>query len=492
VKGRRGLLRTLAGALAVACVAVAVPAGPSTAATPATPRVVNGDPGEPSRHPYLVSLLQASRYAQDGAFQAQFCGGTLTTPTTVVTAAHCLVDEKTGDERPASSLLVGIGPSLRDPALRVVEVSRVTVNPDYTRRTAVNDIAVLTLATPVTDVATLRPVSPDEAPALTSPGSLVEVVGWGNTSTSAKQFPDVFRVGRLVVFPDSSCGGGRQFTYNGVVFNGFDSSEADARVMVCAAGATSAGTVIDSCQGDSGGPLVAGEGVAARLVGVVSWGEQCASRYPGVYTRVSSEFAFLQGTGAVPAAPTVPTQPPALTVTVASGGLIVGFTAADDGSAVTAFAATALDPATGQAANCVAAATPSGTAASCTIEGLTNGTAYQVTGISGTALGNSPVAGPVVASPAPVPTAGRIVKALPQSRGKVAFRLTPTADNGSPLTLHQVVCTPVAGGAARSADVTGPRVVVSGLRPVRYSCVLRADNALGSSLSAPIRVRGPR
>lgn len=480
------------GVLVVACAAVGMTAVPSLASTPATPRVVNGDPGDASRHPYLVSLLQASRYAQDGPFQAQFCGGTLTTPTTVVTAAHCLVDERTGDQRQAGSLLVGLGPSLRDPALRVVKVAQVTVNPDYARRTAVNDIAVLTLATPVTDVVTLRPVSPDEAAALTSPGSLVEVVGWGNTSTSSKQFPDVFRVGRLVVFPDSSCGGGRPFTYNGVVFNGFDSSEADPRVMVCAAGATDAGTVIDSCQGDSGGPLVAGQGSAARLVGVVSWGEQCASRFPGVYTRVSSEYGFLESMGAVPAAPAVPTQPPALTVTVASGGLVVGFTAADDGSEVTAFAATALDPVTGQAVNCVAPVRVPQGVASCTIVGLTNGTAYQVTGISGTAQGNSPVAGPIGAVPAPVPTVGRIVKAIPQARGTLAFRLTPTVDNGSPLTVHQVVCTPVRGGAVRSADVTGPRVVVSGLRPVRYTCVLRADNAVGSSQSAPIRVRGPR
>ena len=277
-----------------------------------------------------------------------------------------------------------------------------------------------------------------------------------------------------------------------VHLNGFGSDEADPRVMVCAAGATPAGAVIDSCQGDSGGPLVAGEGEAARLVGVVSWGEECASRFPGVYTRVSSEYDFLVDAGAVPAAPTVPTQPPSLAVTVASGGLVVGFTAADDGSAVTAFAATALDPVTGQAANCVAPASGVRASGTCTITGLVNGTAYQVTGISGTEQGNSPVAGPVTATPAPVPTVGRLVKAIPQSRGKVAFRVTASADNGSALTLNRVICTPVAGGAVRSADVTGPRVVVSGMRPVRYSCVLRAENAIGASQSAPVRVRAPR
>ena len=34
------------------------------------------------------------------------------------------------------------------------------MNPDYARRTAVNDVAVLTLAEPVTDIPFLRPASP--------------------------------------------------------------------------------------------------------------------------------------------------------------------------------------------------------------------------------------------------------------------------------------------------------------------------------------------
>ncbi len=296
-------------------------------------------------------------------------------------------------------------------------------------------------------------------------------------------------MGRLVVFPDAACGDGEQFVLNGVTFNGFDSDEADARVMVCAAGATDAGAVIDSCQGDSGGPLIAGDDPAARLVGIVSWGEACASRFPGVYTRVSSEYDFLSANGAVPKVAIIPTAPPALAVAARSGQLIVAFTAPTDGSEVTAFAATVVDPATGQSWNCFTAPSPAGVPATCAVDGLVNGTPYAVTGIAGNPLGNSPVAGPVQASPSPLPVVGRIVKALPLGAGRVAFRLSPSQPNGSPLTSNQVICVPVAGGPARAADATARRAVVTSLRPIRYSCVLRAENAFGAAESAPVRVK---
>ena len=92
-----------------------------------TPRVINGDPESPDQYPFLVSLLLADRLAENGAFEAQFCGGTLTSPTTVVTAAHCVVDQKTGDQRAARTVLIGFGSNLRDPGLRVVRVAQIVV-----------------------------------------------------------------------------------------------------------------------------------------------------------------------------------------------------------------------------------------------------------------------------------------------------------------------------------------------------------------------------
>ncbi len=477
----------------VAAVAAAILAGVTGAATAAAqpvvqPRIINGDDGPAAEFGYLVALLLPDRYAKSGAFDAQFCGGTLTTPTTIVTAAHCVVDESTGDVRAPSGVLVGLGSNLKSPSLRVVEVARVTPNPDYARRTASNDVAVLTLAEPVPNAVVLTPATPAEAAALTSPGSTVRVAGWGRMSVAQQTYPAAYRVGKLVVFPDGACGSGQSFTVGGVRFNGFSSSQADPSSMLCAAGVTSSGSIIDSCQGDSGGPLVAGNGEDARLVGVVSWGKECATNFAGVYARVAAEYDFLASLGA--AGPNAPTQPPALAVAPRPGGLLVSLTPAADGSKATAFAVSVLDPATGQVLNCFTQPRKDGAPATCQVDGLTDGTAYQVTAITGTTLGNSPVAGPVAATPAAVPEVGRIVKATSVA-GRVVVRVTPSSSAASPVTSTQVVCTP-ASGPTVAADVTGRRAVLTGMRPIRYSCVVRATNAAGPADSPVFVVRVPR
>ncbi len=482
------IARAIAMAVIASVLATLTTGQAATAAPTASPRIVNGDPGNGAEFPYLVALLTAARVEEEGAFQAQFCGGTLTTPTTVVTAAHCVVDRKTGDVLAPSTILIGFGTSLRGDDLRLVHVTTVTPNPAYLSRTAANDVAILTLAEPITGVAFLQPVGAGEVATLAAPGTAVRVAGWGNTSASGKSFPDAFRVGNVVIFPDASCGAGEPFALGTYTFKGYGASDADARVMLCAIGLTEDQKVIDSCNGDSGGPLVAGQGAGARLVGIVSWGEECAINLPGVYTRVSSQIEFLQANNAIaspkPIPNAIPAVAPMLAATAQSARIVVGFAAGDDAE-ITAFAATVVDPATGQAWNCFAEPRGDGTPSYCAVEGLANGTAYDVTGIAGNPNGNSPVAGPISVTPIAVPVVGRITKTVSAGRGTATFRVSRSDANGSALVSTRVVCTPVGGGARRGAAVRAGRAVITSMRSVRYSCVLRAQNDVGIAESLP-------
>lgn len=461
-----------------------ITAAPAQAMSPA---VVNGTEATKSDFPFAVAILDADRVLTDGPFQAQFCGGALTTSRTVVTAAHCMVDQKDGTRATPDEVVVAIGHALKSPDLRIVKVTGIAVHPQYRKDTAENDVAVLTLAEPVTDVPIIMPMRPTDLRTYVDQGAQARVVGWGNQSTSGNSFPDHLRVGRLIVFPDTACGSNVPFVLRGVEFDGFDPDEANADVMVCAAGVTSTGKVIDACQGDSGSPLIGGEGAAERLIGVVSWGEDCATKHPGVYTRLSAMTDFLVAQNAITSL--APTVAPTIEVEQLNASLRVTFTPAPDGSSASAFAATAVD-ATGATRSCFAKPRRDRLPALCTVTGLVNGTAYTVSGISANVLGDSPASAPVTATPEAVPTAGAITKVRLIPGGFGAFTVAPSQGNGSQLTSLRVVCLPLRGGPGRSAKVTNGKAVLDGLDEIRYRCSTVARNAVGTATSNPRLVIG--
>jgi hypothetical protein len=291
----------------------------------------------------------------------------------------------------------------------------------------------------------------------------------------------------MEIFPDSNCGRAQVHTIQGIKFQGFDRSEANARLMVCAAGVTEAGEIIDSCQGDSGGPLFGGAGTATRLIGVVSWGVDCSTQRPGVYTRVSAMSEFLMSQGAIQTLAT--TLAPALSVESLSSSLRVSFAITPDGSAINSMAAVATDQLTGAAQACTSAPRADGIAPFCTIAGLANGSQYSVSGVTSNTAGDSPAAIPVLATPIAVPIPGRIKGASQTGAGRVRFLVTTSDGNGSALAPVRLACLPVRGGAGRSAKVIDQRAIVTGLRNIRYSCAIVTRNALGSAHSDPVSVR---
>lgn len=456
-----------------------------------SPRVVHGVNGTAEQFPFLVALLDAEKFPQSGAFQSQFCAGSLTTTTTVVTAAHCVVNQDTGKQSRPDEILIGFTHNLDATNFPTRQVSKISVNADYVIKSTENDVAVLTLAQPVTDVPFIPVLTPDLVNEYTAAGHPAQVAGWGNTVSSGNKYPSIYKIGNLVVFPDSACGGGSRYEVNGVRFLGFPSNEVNSKVMLCAGGATSTGSVIDACQGDSGGPLIAEGSAGPMLIGLVSWGEECAGKYPGVYTRISAEIAFLSANKALAA--TAPVLPPTITVTPITGELVIRVQGGADGISVTQYAVSVTGP-TNQSPeipvtqNCFAAPSKTTIAGSCTVSNLINGAIYSVTAIAANARGNSPASTPVTASPSPLPVAGSITK-VSRSKNTARFTTTPSLPNGSTIISERVVCSPVKSGATRSAAIRNNSAVVRNLGPGNYRCQVSVQTEIGTGLSTPRLVR---
>lgn len=381
-------LRVIA-TLALALVASTV----SMHANAQQPMVVGGGPAKAGEFGFVASILDARQYRKSGAYQAQFCAASLTSPTTLITAAHCLVDQQTKQRLNSEDLLVAFGSDLRSPELRVIGVDDFRVHPGYRVKTTENDLAVVYLSQPVDDFPTIAPPQGADVAAYDAAGTAAKVAGWGNTRAHGNRYPTELHVANVRVFPNASCGRGKSYEINGVEFDGFTKREADPLTMLCAAGANPAGDVIDACQGDSGGPLVAGVGDAARLIGVVSWGQRCATLLPGVYTRVSSESDFLVEAGAIPRtapilAPTIVTSQPS------ANRLRVKVTAPVDGTPIDAFAVTAVDTQTGAVFTCASQPRPPKRTGACVVEGIPAGSVLRVEAISGNGAGSSPVSEP--------------------------------------------------------------------------------------------------
>ena len=464
---------------------------PTQAAT-VGPQVVNGTPGNADSFGALVVLADRDIYRARGLYDAQVCGGTAVTRRIIITAAHCVVDQ--GTQTTPGQIVIAHTPSgvLSDPDAQVVLVTAIEVNPDYDERTQDGDIAVLHLTTRLESVTPMLPALPAEDAALAPAGATVRVAGWGATTPAGREFPDRFRTGDLVVFPEEACGGGADYTIDGVVFRGYG-NEVDPALVVCAEGVRS-DRIVDSCIGDSGGPLIAGRRESARLIGVVSWGPQrCASQYPGVYARVSAYTAFLREQG-VPFAPTPPDapQPPRiLESTVAPTSASITVAPALTGPEPTSFRVSARDR-EGRLRTCTMPATVDGTPAQCTLEGLRTARRYTVTAVALTGSVDSEPSTSISVKPVDKPARPRIVYAEVTRGGIAVFGVDRMVSNGSPLTKRLVACRPRDGSLPkRTADIStqGIATVTDLRRGEEYSCRAKVANALGSQRSSAVTVR---
>ncbi|GAA3780143.1 S1 family peptidase [Streptomyces phyllanthi] len=243
----------LAAAATAAAATAALLSAPAAVAAPQP--IVGGTTTTASAYPYVMQITNAS--------QSQFCGGTLVSPTKVITAAHCMVGRTTGNTR-----VVG-GRTYRNGTNgTVATVSRIWIHPNYNSSNMTSDVAVITLGTSMPY--TTAPYVTASQTGVYAAGTTARILGWGTTSSGGSS-SNQLRTATVPIVADSVCGSSSSY-----------GSEYIASSMVCA-GYTSGG--VDTCQGDSGGPLMIG-GV---LAGITSWGYGCAdAQYPGIYTRLTT------------------------------------------------------------------------------------------------------------------------------------------------------------------------------------------------------------
>ncbi|WGD37093.1 serine protease [Lysinibacter sp. HNR] len=228
------------------------PGGEAATFPEVTSYIIGGGDARAGEFPFMVSLQKGGKH---------LCGGSLIGDLEVLTAEHCVTDITD-----VKDMTVVIGSNnIANKALGQ------TRNIKYIDSKVSNDVAVITLDRPVTDILPVEFPTPG-TDALLRPGSLATVIGWGNTDPKRWNSPEILQKVDVPLLSQTECK---------LAFRDSPITLTDADI--CAGRAN-----VDSCQGDSGGPLFKKIDGVIIQIGVVSRGEGCAQQgKPGVYASTS-------------------------------------------------------------------------------------------------------------------------------------------------------------------------------------------------------------
>ncbi|XP_032786548.2 chymotrypsin-2 [Daphnia magna] len=222
-------------------------------------RIVNGKLSALGEFPFMIGIMRGKNV---------FCGGSLLDANHVLTAAHCVSGLSPQNILELTIILGAV--ELTDPKRVTRRVKSVIRHRQFDNRKLRNDIALLTLDSPVEFSSVISPVCLHDNVTHGYVGKDVVTAGWGRTYYKGPKSPVLQKV-TLQLKSLDDCRKNLGVQSPGGVPDHY----------ICAWAPTR-----DSCAGDSGGPLMLAED--GCQIGVVSWGIGCATNTYGVYTRISS------------------------------------------------------------------------------------------------------------------------------------------------------------------------------------------------------------
>ena len=162
-----------------------------------------------------------------------------------------------------------------------VEIQQLFVHPNYIYLRNNYDIGLILTMTPMNLDGTIVSAIPLAMEDLEPEGNLT-VSGWGWMHKNVHKLADWLQVMTVPILNRTECEEDydKMSIDDGMFCAGYESGE------------------IDACHGDSGGPGTGYDvGTELKLLGIVSWGDECAEPYkPGVYVKVSYFIQWINET----------------------------------------------------------------------------------------------------------------------------------------------------------------------------------------------------